>query len=219
MDIKSTNLFHLLSSFIDAYFKGLRMKRPLFFSGFPGLRFDLQDEDFNISEDAYFGQVAKRMERIHAITINGDDDIIIFYRENTYKRRKIRKSSYLFKQINAATAQVQFKKSKSTIYGNGIYFKVNNCSQVIIYDKAANIEFSNIYLSIANVDFNREPTIRGDLFVVNLTKQTMMLMYDDRGCDLISPNREILKRFYDSLNELILEENIPEIIQSLRIDS
>jgi hypothetical protein len=38
------NLFNQLTSYLDAHFKGVKLKQPLFFCGFPGLRFDLQDE-------------------------------------------------------------------------------------------------------------------------------------------------------------------------------
>jgi hypothetical protein len=212
-------LFHNLTSYLDANFKGFQIKKPLFFSGFPALRFDLQDENLDTCDNAYFDEVVKRMKNIHAVSIDGDDDIAIFYRKYTYKRRKIRKHNYLFKQINANTARVQFKKNKTIIYEDGPYRKADNSSQAVIYDKAANIKFSNIYLSIANTDFNRRPSIDGELFVVNLTKQTVMLMYDDRGCDLISPNIELLKGYYNSLTGLILEVNRPEIIQRLQIKS
>lgn len=69
------------------------------------------------------------------------------------------------------------------------------------------------------MDFNRIPSITGELFVVNRTKQTVMLMYDDRGCDLISSNSELLKGYYESLTGLILEVNRPEIIKRLQIRS
>jgi len=213
------NLFHNLSCYLDANFKGFQIKQPLFFLGFPALRFDLQAENLHTCDNAYFDEVVKRMKKIHAVSIDGDDDIAIFYRKYTYKRRRIRKYNYLFKQIDTNTARVQFKKNRTIIYEDGPYRKADNSSQAVIYDKAANVNFSNIYLSIANADFNRRPYIDGELFIVNLTKQTVMLMYDDRGCDLISPNLELLKEYYYSLTGLILEVNRPEIIRRLQLKS
>lgn len=213
------NLFSQLSSFLDAYFNGIKLKQPLFFSGFPGLRFDLQDQKADTSNDHYFDEVVRRMGEIHAVTISPDDDILILYQKYVFKRRKIRKNNYLFKQFEANTARIQFKTNKTLIYGDGPYCKGEKSCRVIITDKVANINFNAIYLSIANMDFNRRPFINGEVYVVNLTKQTVTLMYDDRGCDLISPNAELLKGYYKKLTNLILEVNRPGITQRLQVES
>lgn len=213
------NLFSQLSSFLDAYFNGKKLKQPLFFSGFPGLRFELQGEKADTSNNAYFDEVVRRMGEIHAVTVSPDDDILILHQKYVFKRRKIRKYNYLFKQFEASTASMQFKRSKTIIYDDGPYSKGDKSCQVIITDKAANINFSAIYLSIANMDFNRRPFIKGEVYVINLTKQTVTLMYDDRGCDLISPNADLLKGYYKKLTNLILEVNRPEIMQRLQVES
>jgi hypothetical protein len=212
------NLFNQLSSYLDANFNGVKLKQPLFFSGFPGLRFDLQSKMPDTSDDAYFGEVVSRMRKIHAVTISPNDDILILYQKYVFKRGKIRKYNYLFKQFEANTASIQFKRNKTIIYDDGPYYKGDKSCQVIITDKAANINFNAIYLSIANMDFNRRPFIKGELYVVNLTKQTVTLMYDDRGCDLISPNADLLKGYYKKLTNLILEVNRPGIMQRLQVD-
>jgi hypothetical protein len=213
------NLFNQLSFYLDVNFNGIKLKQPLFFSGFPGLRFDLQNKKADTSDDAYFDEVVSRMKTIHAVTINPNDDILILYQEYVFKRGKIRKYNYLFKQFEANTASIQFKRNKTIIYDDGPYYKGDNSCQVIIIDKAANINFNAIYLSIANMDFNRRPSIKGELYVVNLTKQTVTLMYDDRGCDLISPNANLLNEYYEKLTNLILEVNRPEIMQRFQVES
>jgi len=213
------NLFNQLSSYLEVNFNGIKLKQPLFFSDFPGLSFDLQNKKVDTSDDAYFDEVVKRMGTIHAVTISPSDDILILYQQYVFKRGKIRKYNYLFKQFEANTASIQFKRNKTIIYDDGPYDKGDKSCQVIITDKAANINFNAIYLSIANMDFNRGPFIKGELYVVNLTKQTLTLMYDDRGCDLISPNTDLLKEYYKKLTNLILEVNRPEIMQRFQVES
>ncbi len=210
------NLFFQHNLYINKHFKGLKLKSPLFFSGFPALRFDLQDENASTSRDTYLDEVLKRMKKIHAVSTEWDDDIFIFYQEHTYKRSKIRKHSYLFRQFDANTVQMKFRKKQSIIYESERSCKAENTSQVLISDKAANINFNNIYLGIANKDFNRKPYINGELFIINLTKETVLFMYDDRGCDLISPNLTLIKNYYSDLTNLILEANRPEIIKRLQ---
>jgi len=46
----------------------------LFFSSVAGLRFDLQDEKVNTTDDAYFDKVVRRMEKIHAVATSPDDE-------------------------------------------------------------------------------------------------------------------------------------------------
>jgi hypothetical protein len=40
-------------------------------------------------------------------------------------------------------------------------------------------------------------------------------MYDDRGCDIISSNVQLLKAYYKELSSLVLEVNRSEIIERL----
>ncbi|GGI49505.1 hypothetical protein GCM10011425_07170 [Mucilaginibacter galii] len=206
-----------LHSFLDNVFKSLKLTQPLFFKGFPALRFDLQDEMLDTSDDAYFTEVVRRMNKIHEITTSKNDEVLIMLQRYTYKRRKIRKYSYLFKLFNEATATYQFKRSKAPIYkANGDTVADRSCL-VIIKDKACNINFKGIFVGISHADFGRTPIIRGELYIVNLTKATITLMYDDRGCDLVSNNIQLLKDYYVELNDLVLEANRSDIIERLNI--
>ena len=159
------------------------------------------------------------MGEIHDVTINSDDEILILHQIYVFKRRKIRKYSYLLKQFEASSASMQFKRNKTSIYNEWPNRKGDRSCQVIIGDRAAYINFNAIYLGIANMDFNRRPFIEGEVYVLNLTKQTVTLMYDGRGCDLISPNAELLGKYYKKLTNLILELNRPEITQRLQVGS
>lgn len=57
------NLFLQLNFYLDAHFERFQLRQLLFFLGFPGLRFDLQDEKLNTRDNAYFDEVFKRMEK------------------------------------------------------------------------------------------------------------------------------------------------------------
>ena len=120
------NLFNQLTSYLDAHFNGIKLKQPLFFSGIPGLRFDLQDEKTDTANDAYFDEVVKRMGEIHAVTISPGDDILILYQTYTFKRRKIRKYNYLFKQFDASTASIQSKGIKPSFTRMGHIVRETN---------------------------------------------------------------------------------------------
>lgn len=211
------NLFVQLRSLLDNSFEGLELTQPLFFKGLPGLRFDLQDEMLDTSDDAYFDEVVKRMSRIHDVTTSKDDNLLIVLQRYTYKRRKIRKRSYLFKLLNDATATYQFKRSKTPIYKEIGDTVADRSCRLIIKDKACNVNVQGIYKGISHADFNTKPIIRGELYIVNITKSTITLMYDDRGCDLVSTDSELLKKYYEQLSDLILEVNHSSIVERLNI--
>jgi hypothetical protein len=220
------NLFTELKSHLDNHFKGIMLLRPLFFSGIPALRFELPDSLLETNDDAYFIEVVKRMDRIHSITTSESDSMILFYRKYTNKkRRKIRKTNYLFKQLNAPTVTTQYKRNKKSgadVYGDYVVSSVRSC-QVVIKDKACNINFHNLFVATANMDFgNRTPILahaEGELYIINLSRNTVTLMYDDRGCDVISLDVDLLRHYYKELSDLILEFNRPEIIENLQINA
>lgn len=216
------NLFTDLAIFFNNNFEGAKLFRPLFFNGIPALRFDLQDPLLDTDDDAYFTEVVKRMYRIHAATTSANDSIILLYQKYTDKRRKIRKKNYLFKQLNPYTASIQFKRNKRPVIDIDRAFArpADGSCQVIIKDKASNINFHNLYIATSHMDFNRIPLLTphgGELYIVNLSRNTVTLMYDDRGCDLISPNVDLLRSYYNELSDLILEDNRAQILKTLKV--
>ena len=123
---------------------------------------------------------------------------MLFYQKYTYKRRKIRKTNYLFKQLNTVTAAIQYKRNKTNVYGVDITPSDGFC-EVVIKDKACNINFHNLYVATANMDFgNRTPMLAncdGELYIINLSRNTITLMLMMiGGCDIISLDTDVLSR-------------------------
>jgi hypothetical protein len=210
------SLFYELQEYLKTEYGSLSLTQPLFFKGIPALRFDLQQESFGSRDDDYFIEVDKRIKRIFNTVTNDQDKVILFYNYFTWKRRKIRKGNYLLKQMNKDTAVYKFKRRYSTTLGHN-YSKGNASCQLVIKDRVKNINFYNIFTAIANNDFGIDPKISGELYIVNQTQKTVMLMYDDRGCDLLSNNVLLLKEFYKELSDLVLEVNRDEIEKYLSI--
>ncbi|HDR7544199.1 TPA: DUF3885 domain-containing protein, partial [Bacillus thuringiensis] len=44
-----------------------------------------------------------------------------------------------------------------------------------------------------------------DVFLINVTKDIVMFMYDDRGCEVIAKNKEIIRDLYEKYKERILD--------------
>lgn len=217
------NLFAELKNYLEEHFNGLNLIQPLFFKEVPGLRFDLQDPTLEPGKEIYFKEVVRRMDKIHSLTSADSDTVMLLYQKYTYKRRKIRLSNYLFKQLNKQSAVFQFKRNKQSVtdIDNDFTRPSDGSCQVIIKDKASNINFHNLYLAISHMDFNCAPILTaydGELYIINLSRNTITLMYDDRGCDLISYDTDLLTSYYNELSDLILESNRTQIIEKLQIN-
>ena len=57
-----------------------------------------------------------------------------------------------------------------------------------------------------NTDFaTRTPQFNGECYLINKTKQLVLNLYDDRGMDVVSTNKDQLKALYRSHNKMILD--------------
>ncbi|WP_316568625.1 DUF3885 domain-containing protein [Neobacillus sp. YIM B06451] len=64
-----------------------------------------------------------------------------------------------------------------------------------------------LFRAIANKDFGMKPTINGNIYLLNLTRKTLLHMYDDRGCDVYSSEKETLLPIYHKFRKWILDYN------------
>ncbi|EOQ30592.1 DUF3885 domain-containing protein [Bacillus cereus group sp. RP37] len=44
-----------------------------------------------------------------------------------------------------------------------------------------------------------------DVFLINATKDIIMFMYDDRGCEVIAKNKETIRNLYEKYKKWILD--------------
>lgn len=54
-------------------------------------------------------------------------------------------------------------------------------------------------------DLGVRPRIRGSIYVFSLESGVLVNPYDDRGMDIISPNRQLLNRLYHKYNSWLLD--------------
>jgi len=68
-----------------------------------------------------------------------------------------------------------------------------------------------ILLGRTNLEMGFEPTIPQDIYYYSISNKIGFRIYDDRGCDVWSNDKEKLRPIYKSLNKWILDYNRPEI--------
>ena len=195
--------------FINDNFKGLSIRTPLFYNWKFGLRFNLQTGE--TETDEYFEQVNKRAETIFKTAFDNSDSVFLVFMDYKYKRRKIRFSNFTFNQIaNLQQTEINYSK-KLRLYEPNDKFDLRNIA--IIKITADRINHKTILSAIGHSDFPpRQPRLdqngvftAKEIYFVNIDKKLILNMYDDRGLDLISSDKETLKPIYKKHNDLLLD--------------
>lgn len=215
--------------FLNDNFKGLRLRKPLLYSWDFGLRFDLQtretyinsrrqilDGEGNIIPHAcdtneYFQEVTKRASTIFQTVFDNSDKVFLVYMDYKHRRRKIKFSNFTFKQVdNLKNTEVSFSKEKR-LYEPDDKFDIRNIA--IIKLTTDRINHKNILTAIGHTDFPPKQSridnnwffTSKEIYFVNIDKKLIFHMYDDRGLDLISADKETLRPIYKKHNEWILD--------------
>ncbi len=201
--------------FLEDSFKGLRLRKPLFYSWDFGLRFDLQVGDTDTDE--YFQEVTRRASTIFQTAFDNSDKVFAVFMDYKYKRRKIRFSNFTFQQIESLKkTDVSYSKEKR-LYEPDDKFDIRNIA--IIKTTTQKINYANILTAIGHTDFPpRQPRLdqKGvftakEMYFINLDKKLIFHMYDDRGLDIISADKEALRPIYIKHNDLILDYDRKQI--------
>lgn len=195
--------------FLTNNFNGLQLKQPLFYNWDFGLRFDLQVGETNTDE--YFEEAITRASTIFQVAFDLTDQVYLILTHYRYKRRKIRFSNFTFKQVDA------LKKTEISYLVEKCLYEPNDKSDIrniaMIRSTVDRINYKDILTAIAHSDFPpRQPRLdrngfltNKEIYFVNINKKLIFHMYDDRGLDLISAHKEILRPIYKKHNNWILE--------------
>jgi len=198
----------------------IKLERPLFYKSPFGLRFEIGPSDQEIWNDEnetlnseYFSLALERAMSIFKAVFESSDDTAIAYQIFSDGRRKIKKRSFIFKQVKSLdNANIDLTDHRD-IYSENLDYKCECWKRVTISGiTAAEIDVEQLLKAAINTDFSSlKPQFNGECYLINRTKQLVLFLYDDRGMDVVSTNKETLNALYKSHNELILDydrENI-----------
>lgn len=195
--------------FLNDNFNGLRLRKPLFYSWDFGLRFDLQVGETDTDE--YFQEVTRRATTIFQTAFDNSDIVFFVFMDYKYKRRKIRFSNFTFNQIdNLQKSEISYSK-EFRLYEPDDKFDIRDIA--IIKLTTDRIDYKNILTAIGHTDFPpRQPRLDQngyltgkEIYFVNIDKKLIFHMYDDRGLDIISSDKEKLRPIYKKHNDLLLD--------------
>ncbi|WET67790.1 DUF3885 domain-containing protein [Sphingobacterium sp.] len=201
--------------FLQDHFKRLNLRAPLFYNSDFGLRFDLQVGETNTEK--YFQNVIRRATAIFQNAFDDSDNVFLVLMDYKYKRRKIRFSNFIFKQIqNFHTGEINFLKEIG-LYDPHDKFDIRNIG--VIKLTSGRINHKTVLLAIANQDFpSRFPRLENnhiisskEIYFININKKLILNMYDDRGLDVVATDIETLRPIYEKHKDWILDYDREQI--------
>lgn len=184
------------------------------------IRFELGGKILKNGTTERVSQVVKRANEIYKQAI-GFDEVIIAIEESENDFYDINQSNkpYLSDLIPIKKLSKFDGPFGQTYYdidelGNKVQQVAEDQLLCDLYIGKISIDEKNIDKIIrgkANLEMGFDPAIPQDIYFYSLSNKIGFRIYDDRGCDIWSNDKEKLRPIYKSLNKWILDYNRPEI--------
>jgi hypothetical protein len=191
----------------------IKLERPLFYKCSYGLRFEIGpldkeiwNEDSKTLNDEYFNLALERAIGIFNASFSPSDEVAIVYQIGSDGRKKIKKRSFIFKQVKTLDeATIEYTDHRD-IYPENLDYKRECWKRVTISGiTTEDINTEQLLKAAINTDFlTRFPQMNGECYLINKTKQIILNLYDDRGMDVVSTTKEALESLYNTHNDRIL---------------
>lgn len=192
-------------------FPNLELRPPLFYNGDIGIRFKLGvNYDYNnIYEncpylEGVYNRAITLFQSLHAT----EDDIYIVVDVNdfadgeTFKHKLNIFSKYVKEKSDL------FKLQKNTIPyvfpeddEDGLY----KTHRFTLKCKVSDLKYIPMLKAICNQDMGIKPSIFHRVYFININKNTIFHIYDDRGCDVLATSPNTIRDMYHTYNDWILD--------------
>lgn len=200
-----------LNGYMLETFPNLELRPPLFYNGDIGIRFKLGvNYDYNnIYENCpYLEGVYNRAITLFQSLHSKTDDIYIVVDVNdfadgeTFKHKLNIFSKYVKEKSDL------FKLQKNTIPyvfpeddEDGLY----KTHRFTLKCKVSDLKYIPMLKAICNQDMGIKPSIFHRVYFININKNTIFHIYDDRGCDVLATSPNTIRDMYHTYNDWILD--------------
>ncbi|WP_188738501.1 DUF3885 domain-containing protein [Oceanobacillus neutriphilus] len=194
-------------------FPDLELRPPLFYNWDISIRFEL-GMDYNFENHSYLEGVYKRAIDLFKSIHSPNDNMYIVVDVNHFGNHPSfsRKINVFSKYVKEKA--VLYKLHKHTIPyifpeddENGTY----RTDRFMLKCKTSDFKFIPLIKAICNQDMGVRPGISHRIYFINMDKNTIFHIYDDRGCDLLAAAPETIRDIYEEYNEWILDYDRNEI--------
>lgn len=203
-----------MKTYLSEKFPNLKLERPLFYSWPIGIRFEIGNPDIKLWIDSkkttlnkeYFDEALKRAKSIFDFLFHDEDNIIFVYQQYSDGRRKINRRSHIMQLLDKSNI---LNRKYSRV--KNIYELTNRKSywhRLSLSLKKSELNIPEIINYILYSDFGSGC---GECYFINKSKDTILILYDDRGMDIIANNKDNLTAVYKTYNKWILDYDREQI--------
>ncbi|WDL93857.1 DUF3885 domain-containing protein [Bacillus sp. HNR-4] len=200
-----------LKEYMLETFPNLELRPPLFYNGDIGIRFKLgvNYDCTNIYENCpYLEGVYNRAITLFQSLHSKTDDMYIVVDVNDYADGETFKHKLNIFSKYVKEKSDLFKLQKNTIPyvfpeddEDGLY----KTHRYTLKCKVSNLKYIPMIKAICNQDMGIKPRIFHMVYFININKNTIFHIYDDRGCDVLATSPSTIRNMYHTYNDWVLE--------------
>ena len=195
--------------FFKSHFPELVLTPPLFY-GWPfGLRFEVADWSLG-EESVVLEKAGDRALKIVRYAFDSEDDILFVTDVYTQHEHELMKQKLLVYQKYADRQVCHRLRHERLTYVQSKLEETMKIERFTLKCQLQDIRLRTLLQAICQEDFYKPNQIlKGkfgyDIYLINLSKQMIFHLYDDRGCDLIAADPEHLRPVYEGLQHWLLD--------------
>lgn len=212
-----------LKEYIKTTFPGLILKPSLYSQWNKGIHFEFARGLYQLEEKSdklnlnYFNTVYDQAMTLFNDLFTADDQILLvtnLYRYRNDKMRKRRKLNVYLQYIKRKEVRLRLREEMLPyVFDDEEEVEEKRTSQFSLLCSKLDIRYSTLIKGICNQDFPPlKPRIHNpynlyepDVFFINVTKNIIYYIYDDRGCEVIASDMETLRPIYEKYADWIDE--------------
>jgi hypothetical protein len=199
-----------LRAYLDEHFPRLVLEPTLFHCWPTSLRFELGDPEHkepHKRDPAYFDPLHRRARALYEAAFAATDSCILSsveYRCSKLGRRACHFAT-VFDEARERNLGIGRPSGRAWVPSGNPECKVRYVWAEV---SPRRIDYDYLLRRFARTDFPLAGGgFAGTVYFINLTRNLIFHMYDDRGLDLSATKRETLKPLYDSHNSWLLDWN------------
>ncbi|WP_068677356.1 DUF3885 domain-containing protein [Oceanobacillus sp. Castelsardo] len=217
-----------VKEYISTTLPGLVLKPSLYHQWNKSIHFDLAREMYQLKDETdelnldYFYTVYDQAISLFNEIFSAEDKILLvtnIYHNKNYVRRSRRKIKVYRHYIKNKDVRLRLKQETLPYMFDDEEYAEEKCtSQFSLECRKQDIRYPLLIKAICNQDFpSLKPKLHNpyglyepDVFFINVTKNVIFYIYDDRGCEVISSDietiRPIYRQYIDWVDEYYREE-------------
>ncbi|MCY7572214.1 DUF3885 domain-containing protein [Bacillus pumilus] len=200
---------HQTNSFLKSHFPDLILTPPLFYGWSFGLRFEVADWSLG-KKSVVLEKAGNRALEIVRYAFDPEDDILFVTDVYTQHEHELMKQKLLVYQKYVRRQVRNRLRHELLTYVRPELDEPLTLERFTLSCQLQDIRLHPLLQAMCQEDFYAPNQImKGkldyEIYLINLSKQMIFHLYDDRGCDLIAADAERLRPVYEGLQHWLLD--------------